>query len=186
MKVDFGKQTFLYPMPVLIIATYDKDGVPDAMNAAWGGIFNTNQICICLDKSHKTVANIKETKAFTVCVADVDHLVQCDYVGIVSANKVPDKLTKAGLKVSKSRFVNAPVLDDLKMVLECELVSYDEKNEQLVGNIINVAADESVLTEGKIDPAKLKPITYDPVNHTYLQIGKIAGKAFEAGKALTR
>ena len=90
MKVDFGKQTFLYPMPVLIIATYDMVGVPDAMNAAWGGIFNTNPICICLDKSHKTVANIKETKAFTVSVADVDHLVQCDYVGIVSANKVPD------------------------------------------------------------------------------------------------
>ena len=185
-RKNFGAKPLSYPQPVLIIAAYGKDDVPSAMNAAWGGIFNTNQICICLDKSHKTVANIKETKAFTVSVADVDHLVQCDYVGIVSANKVPDKLTKAGLKVSKSRFVNAPVPDDLKMVLECELVSYDEKTEQLVGNIINVAADESVLTEGKIDPAKLKPITYDPVNHTYLQIGKIAGKAFEAGKALTR
>ena len=117
-------------------------------------------------------------------MADVEHLVQCDYVGIVSANKVPDKLSKAGLKVSKSKFVNAPVLDDLKMVLECELVSYDEKTEQLVGNIINVAADESVLTDGKIDPAKLNPITYDPVNHRYIKLGEIIGKAFSDGQQL--
>ncbi|MCR5614225.1 flavin reductase family protein [Treponema sp.] len=184
MKVDFGKKTFLYPMPVLIIGTYDKDGVPDAMNAAWGGIYNTNQICICLDKSHKTVANVKETKAFTVSVADSEHVVECDYVGIVSANDVPDKIKKSGLTAVKSKVVNAPVFEELKMVLECEMVSYDEKTEQLVGNIINVAADESVLTDGKIDPSKLKPITYDPVNHTYLELGAITGKAFEDGKRL--
>ncbi|MGN0732298.1 MAG: flavin reductase family protein [Treponema sp.] len=184
MKKDFGKQTFLFPMPVLIIGTYDKDGVPDAMNAAWGGIFNTNQICICLDKSHKTVANLKGRKAFTVSVADADHIVQSDYVGIVSANKIPDKIEKAGLKHSKSKFVDAPVFDDYKMVLECEAVSYDDTTEQLVGNIINVAADESVLTDGKIDPEKLKPVTYDPVNKNYIQLGKVVGKAFEIGKQL--
>ena len=184
MKVDFGKKTFLYPMPVLIIGTYDKDGVPDAMNAAWGGIYNTNQICICLDKSHKTVANVKESKAFTVSVADSEHVTECDYVGIVSANDVPDKIKKSGLTAVKSKVVNAPVFEELKMVLECEMVSYDDKTEQLVGNIINVAADESVLTDGKIDPAKLKPIAYDPVNHTYLQLGSVAGKAFEDGKKL--
>ena len=184
MKIDFGKKTFLYPMPVLIIGTYDKDGVPDAMNAAWGGIYNTNQICICLDKSHKTVANVKESKAFTVSVADSEHVTECDYVGIVSANDVPDKIKKSGLTAVKSKVVNAPVFEELKMVLECEMVSYDEKTEQLVGNIINVAADESVLTDGKIDHSKLKPITYDPVNHTYLELGAITGKAFEDGKKL--
>ena len=184
MKVDFGKKTFLYPMPVLIIGTYDKDGVPDAMNAAWGGIYNTNQICICLDKSHKTVANVKESKAFTVSVADSEHVVECDYVGIVSANDVPDKIKKSGLTAVKSKVVNAPVFEELKMVLECEMVSYDEKTEQLVGNIINVAADDSVLTDGKIDPSKLKPITYDPVNHKYLTLGEIAGTAFSDGKSL--
>lgn len=184
MKKNFGKQTFLYPMPVLIIGTYNEGGVPDAMNAAWGGIFNTNQICICLDKSHKTVANVKARKAFTVSVADADTVVQSDYVGIVSANSVPDKIEKAGLKNSKSTFVDAPVFDAYKMVLECEFVSYNDETEQLVGNIVNVAADESVLTDGKIDPQKLKPITFDPVNKKYIQLGNIVGDAFSIGKKL--
>lgn len=184
MKHDFGKQTWLYPMPVFIIGTYDKDGKPDLMNAAWGGTYNSNQICICIDKSHKTTKNVVESKAFTVSIADVEHLAACDYVGIVSANDTSDKIAKAGFTLTKSKFVNAPVVEELKMVLECEMVSYDEKTEQLVGNIINVAADESVLTDGKIDPAKLNPITYDSVNHNYIALGQVAGKAFDAGKAL--
>ena len=184
MKKDFGKQTWLYPMPVFIIGTYDKDGHADLMNAAWGGIFNSNQICICVDKSHKTTKNVKETKAFTVSIADVENLTACDYVGIVSANDTPDKIAKSGFHLTKSKFVNAPVVDELKMVLECEMVSYNEETEQLIGNIINVAADDSVLTDGKIDPSKFNPITYDSVNHNYIALGSVAGKAFNAGKAL--
>ncbi|MBR5933794.1 MAG: flavin reductase family protein [Treponema sp.] len=184
MKVDFGKQTFLFPMPVLIIGTYNEDGSANAMNAAWGGIYNDKQICICLDKSHKTVANVKEKKAFTVSVADAENITACDYVGIESGNDVKNKIEKAGFNVSKSRFVDAPVFDNLKMVLECEMVSYDDKTEQLIGNIINVSAEESVLTDGKIDPSKLKPVTYDPVNHNYVQLGEVVAKAFDIGVKL--
>lgn len=184
MKKNFGKQTLLYPMPVFIIATYDENGTANAMNAAWGGIHDTNQIGICIAPEHKTAKNLLLKKAFTVSMADAAHVVPCDYVGIVSGNDDPEKLKKAGFTVTKSEFVDAPVINELPMCLECELVSYDEKTGCMVGNIINVSADDSVLTEGKIDPAKLKPITYDPVNHTYIQLGAVAGHAFSDGKKI--
>ena len=178
MRIDFGKQSFMYPMPVLIIATYDENGKPDAMNAAWGGIHDTNQVGICIDSSHKTAANLKLKKAFTVSFGDAAHVKQCDYLGMVSGNKEPDKLKKAGFTVSKSDFVDAPIINELPMCLECELVSYDESTGAMVGNIINVSADEDVVSFGKIDPSKIKPITYDPVNKKYITLGEIAGDAF--------
>ncbi|MEE1212250.1 MAG: flavin reductase [Treponema sp.] len=184
MKVAFGTQTFMYPMPVLIVASYGADGTPDAMNAAWGGIHDTNQIGVCLSPDHKTVKNILDRKAFTVSMADSDHVAACDYVGIVSANKEPEKLKKAGFTVTKSTNVDAPVINELSMALECRLVSYDENSGYMIGDIVNVLAEESVLTDGKIDPLKLKPITYDPVNHKYIQLGDIVGTAFQDGKAL--
>ena len=184
MKKNFGKQTFMYPMPVLIIATYDENGNVDAMNAAWGGIHDTNQIGICISPEHKTAKNILQKKAFTVSMADASHVTECDYVGIVSANKVPDKFSKAGFTATKSEFVDAPVINELPMCLECELVSYDQTTGCTVANIINVSADEQILTEGKIDPAKLRPITYDSVNHKYIELGKIVGTAFSDGKKI--
>lgn len=184
MKQNFGKQTFLYPMPVLIVATYDENGKADAMNAAWGGIHDTNQIGICVAPDHKTTKNLLAKKAFTVSMADAAHVTACDYVGIVSGNDEPEKLQKAGFTVTKSEFVDAPVINELPMCLECEMVSYDMATGCMVGNIINVSADDAVLTEGKIDPAKLKPITYDPVNHTYVQLGEVVGKAFSDGKKI--
>ncbi|MBO7430191.1 MAG: flavin reductase family protein [Spirochaetia bacterium] len=184
MKIDLGRKTILYPMPVLMVGTYDKKDKPDLMAAAWGGIFNDNMVCLCLDRNHKTVANLKEHKAFTVGVADAKHVTECDYVGIVSANDEPDKLDKANLTAVKSTRVDAPVIDELPLTLECQLVSYDDNTEQAVGNIINVIADDSILTGGKVDPAKLKAITYDPVNHTYIQLGEVVGKAFSDGKKL--
>ena len=184
MKQNFGKQTFMYPMPVLIIATYDENGNPNAMNAAWGGIHDTNQIGICLDKSHKTTKNIAARKAFSVSMADQAHVKECDYLGIASGNKEPDKLKKAGFTVSKSAVVDAPVINELPMVLECELALMDGDSDYIVGNIINVAADESVLTDGKIDAAKLKPLCYDPVSQQYNVLGAAVGKAFSDGKAI--
>lgn len=184
MKKNFGKQTYLYPMPVLIIATYDENGNPDAMNAAWGGIHDTNQIGICLDRSHKTTKNIAARRAFTVSIADAVHVKECDYFGIVSGNTEPDKIKKAGFTVTKSEFVDAPVLNELPMVLECELVQMSEDSDYIVGNIVNVSADEAVLTDGKIDAAKVKPICYDPVAHNYNVLGDVVGKAFSDGKAL--
>lgn len=184
MKVNFGVQTFMYPMPVLIIASYGSDGTPDAMNAAWGGIHDTNQIGICLSPEHKTVKNILDRKAFTVSMANADHVAACDYVGIVSANKEPEKLKKAGFTVSKSVNIDAPVINELPMALECKLVSYDEDSGYMVADIVNILAEEDILTDGKIDPQKLKPVTYDPVNHKYIQLGQVVATAFQDGKAL--
>ena len=184
MKINFGTQTFMYPMPVLIIASYGPDGTPDAMNAAWGGIHDTNQIGICLSPEHKTVKNILDRKAFSVSMADAAHVAACDYVGIVSGNKEPAKVQKAGFTVTKSEIVDAPVINELPMALECKLVSYDENSGYMVADIVNVCADESVLTDGKIDPSKLNPITYDPVNHTYIKLGEVEGHAFQYVKSL--
>ena len=184
MKTNLGKKTILYPMPVLMVGTYDQKGKPDLMAAAWGGIFNDGMVCLCLDRGHKTVTNLKERKAFTVAVADEKNVVACDYVGIVSAYEVQDKVAKAGLTAVNSANVDAPVIEELPLTLECELVSYDDNTEQAVGNIVNVLADDSILTDGKVDPAKLGAITYDPVHHTYIKLGQVVGKAFSDGKKL--
>ena len=171
-------------MPVLIIAAYDEEGVPNAMNAAWGGMFTDEHIGICISQGHKTTKNILATKAFTVSMATAEQVVACDYVGIVSGNRERDKVAKAGFTTERSEVVNAPMIKELPMTLECEMVSYDEENCHLVGRIVNVSADESILTDGKIDYAKLHPITYDPVNHHYVELGAKAGNAFSDGKKL--
>ena len=185
MRKNFGAKPYTYPQPVLIIATYDENGAPDAMNAAWGGISDDTQISMCLSAGHKTVKNIQARKAFTVSMADAAHVAACDYVGIVSGNKVPDKFEKAGFHATKSEFVDAPLIDELPMTLECTLVSYDPETCRLVGEIVNVSADERILDEnGKIDPAKLEPITFDPVNNAYLKLGEKVGNAFKDGMQL--
>lgn len=185
MRKNFGAKPYTYPQPVLIIASYDENGTPDAMNAAWGGISDDTQISMCLSAGHKTVKNILKRKAFTVSMADAAHVAACDYVGIVSANDVPDKLEKAGFHTTRSEFVEAPLIDELPMALECRLVSYDEESCRMVGEIVNVSAEESVLDEnGKIDPGKLQPITFDPVNNAYLKLGEKVGNAFRDGLAL--
>ena len=185
MRKNFGAKPYTYPQPVLIIAAYDENGTPDAMNAAWGGISDDTQISMCLSAGHKTVKNIQARKAFTVSMADAAHVVACDYVGIVSGNKVPDKFEKAGFHATKSEFVDAPLIDELPMTLECTLVSYDPETCRLVGEIVNVSADERILDEnGKIDPVKLEPITFDPVNNADLKLGEKVGNAFKDGMQL--
>lgn len=171
-------------MPVLIVAAYDEQGKANAMNAAWGGIFTDETIGICLSEGHKTTKNILTTKAFTVSMATADRVVACDYVGIVSGNKEPDKFAKAGFTAVRSEVVNAPIIQELPMTLECELVSYDEESNHLVGRIVNVCADEQILTDGKIDYRKLRPITYDPIHHHYIALGEVVGNAFADGKKL--
>lgn len=172
-------------MPVFIVAAYDNEGNPNAMNAAWGGIYTDNMIGICLSEDHKTTQNILATRAFTVSMATAEQVTACDYVGIVSGNKEPDKFHKAGFHATKSEFVNAPIIDELPMTLECELVSYDTETCFMVGKIVNVSTDEKILNEsGKIDLSKLRPITYDPCNHDYIELGAKAGNAFSDGKKL--
>ncbi|MGI5905848.1 MAG: flavin reductase family protein [Candidatus Pararuminococcus gallinarum] len=185
MRKDFGAKPLLYPQPVLIIATYGEDGTPDAMNAAWGGISESNQVTMCLSAEHKTVKNILARGAFTISMADAAHVVACDYVGIVSGNDVPDKMARAGFHTTKSQLVDAPLIDELPMALECKLISYDASSCRLVGEIVNVSADERILNEkGNIDPQKLEPITFDPANNAYLKLGEKVGNAFRDGISL--
>lgn len=174
-----------YPMPVLIVDVYDKKGIPDAMNAAWGGISEETEISICVSADHKTTQNIVKRGAFTVSMADAENVVAADYVGIVSGNDEPGKVERAGWHAAKSQFVDAPLFEELPMALECKLIRYEEKDCRLVGEIVNVCADERILgEEGKIDLAKFHPITYDPVHHTYRALGEVVGKAFSDGKKL--
>ncbi|MBQ7295075.1 MAG: flavin reductase family protein [Clostridia bacterium] len=185
MRKNFGAKTILYPMPVLIIGTYDEEGTPNAMNAAWGGISEENEISICVSDEHKTAENVVKSGAFTVSVADKNNVVAADYLGIVSGNDAPDKIAKCGWTAVKSELVNAPLFSQLPMTLECELISYDKESCRLVGKIVNVSADEGILDEkGKIDLDKFSPITYDPVGHTYRVLGEVVGKAFSDGKEL--
>ena len=184
MRKNFGVKTWAYPMPVFIVAAYDRDGRPCCMNAAWGGIYDTNQVMVCLADDHKTTKNILESKAFTISIADVKHVTSADYVGLVSGNKEPDKMKKAGFSAVKSEFVNAPIINELPLTIECELLKFNEDG-ICIGNIKNISADVSVLgEEGEIDVSKLEAITYDPVHHTYIKLGEKVGNAFSDGKKL--
>ena len=172
MRKNFGTKPICYPQPVFILGTYNADGTPNAMNAAWGGISEEAEISLCISAGHKTTENILARKAFTVSMATAKYTAACDYVGIVSGTKVPDKFAKAGFHAEKSEFVDAPLIRELPMAVECALISYDPETCRLVGRIVNVSADESVLGEnGKVDPQKLQPITFDAMNNTYLVLG---------------
>ena len=181
-RKNFGAKPFIYPQPVLIIAAYGKDDVPSAMNAAWGGISDYKEISMDLSKGHKTVKDLRERGAFTVSMGTKDQVVACDYVGMVSGNKVPDKVARAGWHVEKSAFVDAPLIKELPLALECKLISYNEETGILKGEIVNVSADECVLdADGNVDVAKLAPITFDPFNNKYITLGEIVGNAFKDG-----
>lgn len=184
MKKNYGRKPLIFPQPVLIVGTYNEDGTPDLMNAAWGAVGDDHQVFLCLSGDHKTVENILRSKVFTVSMATEEQLVPCDYVGIVSGNDVPDKVEKSGLHTHKAEKVDAPAVDELPVCIECELDSYEVVHCHLFGNIVNVTADESVLTDGRVDPKKLRPIIYDIENHLYWGFGDAVGKAFSAGKAL--
>ena len=184
-RKNFGAKPFSYPQPVLIIAAYGEDDVPNAMNAAWGGISDYKEISMDLTASHKTVKDLRERGAFTVSMGTLPQLVACDYVGVVSGNKVPDKVARAGWHVEKSSFVDAPLIQELSLALECKLISYDEETGILKGEIVNVSADESVLDEnGNVDVKKLQPITFDPFNNKYIVLGETVGNAFKDGLQL--
>ena len=184
MRKNFGKKTWFYPLPVLIIGSYDENGKADAMNAAWGGIYDSDKVVLCLSENHKTTQNIKKRGAFTVSFADTAHVVEADYVGLVSANEVEDKLERAGFHTTKSEFVDAPLIDELPMMLECKLIKVNEDG-NIIGEIVNVNADDSVLGEdGMIDATKLQAIFYDPVHNTYVKMGEKVGNAFSDGANL--
>lgn len=186
MRKDFGAKTWLYPMPVLIIGTYDELGNPNAMNAAWGGVYDYNQITVSLG-SHVTTENIRKTGAFTISVATKQTMEASDFVGLVSLEKCKDKISKAGLHPFKSKFVNAPLFEEFPLTLECKLISLDGekgKGGTLIGEIINVSIDERILTDNKVDIKKLEPISFDPINNKYLLVKEEVGDAFKSGLKL--
>ena len=184
MRKNFGVKNWLYPMPVFIVGSYDEKGVPNAMNAAWGGIYDTNLVMVCLADDHKTTENIKKSGAFTISFATSEMVAPCDYVGIVSANDLPDKFDRAGFHATRSELVNAPIIDELPMAVECRLLKFNEDG-ICIGEIVNVSADESILDgKGKIDAKKLDPIIYDSVSHAYWSFGEKVGQAFSDGKKI--
>lgn len=181
-RKNFGPKAWSYPQPVWIIATYDENGVPNAMNAAWGGISEENEISVCLSPDHKTCRNFAVTGAFTISMADAKHVAGCDYVGIASGNKVADKFARAGFTATKSELVNAPIINELAVCMECRVISYDQETCILKGEIVNVSVDESAMTDGKVDVSKVAPICFDPFNNAYHVIGEQVGKAWGSGK----
>ena len=185
MRKNLKTKAYIYPLPVLIIGTYDETGKPNAMNAAWGTVCDTAQVAICLSAGHKTVKNLLKTKAFTVAIADAKNVIPADYVGVVSANQVPDKLKNTGWHISKSEFVNAPIIEEIPLVLECTLVSYDAETEICIGEVVNVSADENILDEkGKIDLTKFQPLAYASETRGYYTLGERIGEAFSDGLKL--
>ena len=187
-RKNFGPNSFITPEPVLMIAAYDENGTPDIMNAAWGGISSANQISMCISPGHKTVKNILVKKAFTVSFATLDKVVESDYVGIVSANEVPDKFARAGFTATKSEYVDAPLVDQYPVALECEFVEYqsNEYGVGVIGRVVNVTADERVMTDGRVDMTKVDAIAFDPYTHGYYRVSERVGEAFRDGLKLKK
>ena len=186
MRKNFGPKTWMYPMPVLIIGTYDKDNNPNAMNAAWGGTYDYNQIIISLS-SHKTTDNIRLNKEFTVSFATRKTVAASDYVGLVSFNKEPHKIMKAGLTPLKAENVNAPLFKEYPLTLECRLVQIINEGEGggcVIADIVNVSADEEILNGDKIDVKKLEPICFEGQHHKYHVMGEEIADAFKIGSIL--
>ena len=184
MKKNLGVVQAVFPMPVLMVAAYGEDNKVNVMNAAWGMICNSDRIALFIDEEHKTTQNILKKKAFTVSIADKAHMDAADFFGIASGNKMPDKFERTGYTATKSEFVDAPVVDEFPVVMECELVEVVETESMycIVGKIINTAAEESVLSEnGKVDTAKLQALIFDPFRHGYYVSGEQVGKAWNAG-----
>ena len=173
----------IFPMPVLMVATYNGDGTVNVMNAAWGTMQERNVVALNLSESHKTVENIKARGAFTVGIADAKHVVEADYFGIASGNSEPKKFEKSGLTASKAEAVDAPVVNEFPLCLECEFIEY-QQNEYgigVIGRVVNVTADESVMPNGKLDMSLVDAIAFDPYTHGYYLVAERVGEAFKDG-----
>ena len=183
MKKNIKTTEAIFPMPVLMIATYNEDGTIDVMNAAWGTMFERDQVILNLDDTHKTVKNILNRKAFTVSIANAKNVVAADYFGIVSGNNTKDKFAKSGLTASKSENVDAPVINEFPICIECELLE-KESNWGIVGKVVNILADEEVLNDGKVNISLLEAIAFDPYTHGYYKVSERVGEAFKDGVKL--
>ena len=176
----------IFPMPVLMVATYNDDGSINVMNAAWGTMQERSIIVLNLTETHKTVKNIKARGAFTVSIADAAHVLEADYFGVASGNKVPNKLEKTGLTSSKAETVDAPVINEFPICLECEFIEYQDNKYGcgVIGKVVNVTADESVMPNGKLDMSLVNAIAFDPYTHGYYKVSERVGEAFKDGLKL--
>lgn len=189
MKKDLGLVQAVYPMPVLMVATYDKNEKVNVMNAAWGQICDDDKIILFIGEGKKTWLNIKASKAFTVSLADEAHVDVADFFGIASGNKIDDKFERTGYHSTKSDKVQAPIIEEFPVAMECELLEFLKTDyvSGIVGKIVNVKAEENVLSEnGKIDPVKLKALTFDQFQHGYYTTGEKIAKAWDAGTELMK
>ena len=189
MRKDLGAQPALFPMPVLMVAAYDANGTVQAMNAAWGTICDMDKVALCIDEDHATTKAIRQTKAFTVSLADREHMDVADYYGIATGNKLPDKFAKSGYHAEKSDHVNAPIITEFPVAMECELAEIvDTENlHAVVGRIVNVSADEKVLSDnGKVDPLKLNALIFDQFQSGYYVATEKVGRAWNAGKEIMK
>ena len=188
MRTKLNLTEGIFPMPVLMVATYNEDGSVNVMNAAWGTMQERGTVALNLTETHKTVQNIKARKAFTVSIADAAHLTEADYFGVESGNKVPDKFAKSGLTASKAECVDAPVINEFPICLECEFIEY-QNNEYgcgVIGKVVNITADEKVMVDGKIDMTLVDAIAFDPYTHGYYKVTERVGNAFKDGLALKK
>ncbi len=186
MRKNIKTTEAIFPMPVLMIATYNEDGSVDVMNAAWGTMLERNMVILNLTETHKTVKNIKSRKGFTVSIADAKHVVEADYFGVVSGNVDPNKFEKSGLSSIKSENVDAPIIKEFPLCMECEFIEYqdDEYGCGVIGKVVNVTADESVMNGDKVDIEKVNAIAFDPYTHGYYRVTERVGEAFKDGLKL--
>lgn len=178
----------IFPMPVLMIATYNEDGSVNVMNAAWGTMVERDIVALNLSEGHKTVQNIKARGAFTVSIADAAHVVEADYFGVESGNRVSDKLARSGLTAGRAEAVDAPVINELPLCLECEFIEYQggEYGCGVIGRVVNVTADERVMADGKVDISRVDAIAFDPYTHGYYRVAERVGEAFKDGLKLKK
>ncbi len=188
MKKNIKTTEAIFPMPVLMVATYNEDNTVDVMNAAWGTMLERDYVILNLSANHKTVENIKKRKAFTVSIADAKHTVEADYFGVVSANKVKNKFENSGLTVIKSELVDAPIVNEFPICLECEFIEYqdDKYGCGVIGKVVNVSVEESVMKDGNVDITKLEAIAFDPYTHGYYKVTERVGNAFKDGLKLKK
>lgn len=184
MRKSLGPKPYLFPMPVLMVTTVNEDGTVDCMPAAWCGTADYKKISISLDVAHRTTDNIKRRKEFTASIAVVERVEQCDYLGLVSAKKEKDKLTKAGLHTVASEKVPTPTIKEFPLTLECTLDRITDEEDLVIATIVNVTADDAILTDGKIDLSKFHVLTFDQANNTYVALGEKVADAFKVGQKL--
>lgn len=183
-RTNMGAKIFVTPQPALMIGTYDENGNPDVMMAAWGGQCDGNQVCFRLSP-HRTTTNLRATREFTLSYATVRDVAESDYFGTVSANDVPDKIARTGFTVTKSQNINAPIINEYPLTMECRVVEIMEREGDgcfVIGEVINTIADPSILTDGRIDLDKLQPIVFDAAIPAYRSVGAEVGKAWGEGQ----